>query len=87
MSAVDNDTEEYSWNIISKYFKHNPKALVEHHIDSYNLFVNKGNYIYFLEKYAQYIQPIANTFAYCFMPNHFHIAIQLNNNGLKVHRF
>jgi len=44
MSAVDNDTEEYSWNIISKYFKHNPKALVEHHIDSYNLFVNKGIY-------------------------------------------
>jgi len=38
------DTDEYSWNIINKYFKNNPQALVEHHIDSYNLFVNNGIY-------------------------------------------
>ena len=44
-----------------------------------NLFVNEGNYEFFLKKYNLYISPIANTLAYCLMPNHFHIAIKLNS--------
>ncbi len=44
------DIEEYSWDIINKYFKHNPKALVEHHLDSYNLFFNKDIYNIFKER-------------------------------------
>ena len=44
------DTEEYSWDIINKYFKDNPKALVEHHLDSYNLFFNKDIYNIFKER-------------------------------------
>ena len=44
-----------------------------------NLFVNDGNYIFFLQRYAFFISPIADTFAYCLMPNHFHIAIRIKS--------
>jgi len=42
-----------------------------------NLFVNKGNHKLFFEKYEYYINPIADTFAYCLMPNHFHFALRI----------
>ena len=41
------------------------------------LFYNDDNYNYFLELYSKYIEPIAHTFAYCLMPNHFHFVIQI----------
>ena len=41
-----------------------------------NLFNNDANYFFFLEKYKQYILPIADTFAYCLMPNHFHLFVR-----------
>lgn len=43
------------------------------------LFSNDGNYLYFLKKYKQYITPIADTFAYCLMPNHFHFALKIKD--------
>lgn len=42
-----------------------------------NVFVEQRNYPYFLKLYAHYILPIADTFAYCLMPNHFHLFIQV----------
>jgi putative transposase len=45
-------------------------------INSENIFKEIQNYKYFLEKYAKYIEPIAKTYAYCLLKNHFHIAIQ-----------
>ncbi|MFZ4706171.1 MAG: transposase, partial [Bacteroidales bacterium] len=55
-----------------------------------NLFYIPDNYDYFLQKYIQYIHPIAETFCYCLMPNHFHLLIRiksedelLNLTGLK----
>ena len=44
-----------------------------------NLFVNRGNFTYFLKRYAHYINPIADTFAYCLMPNHFHLAVRMKS--------
>jgi len=44
---------------------------------SENLFRSDANYNYFLKKYAEYIFPIAETFAYCLMPNHLHLAVQI----------
>mgnify|MGYP002713054064 CR=1 FL=1 len=41
-----------------------------------NLFVQQRNFPYFLQLYAKYIQPIAETFAYCLLPNHFHFALR-----------
>lgn len=41
-----------------------------------NLFVERRNYPYFLKLYAKHIQPVAETYAYCLLPNHFHFAIR-----------
>jgi len=43
-----------------------------------NIFKSDENFRFFLEKYNLYIQPVARTFAYCLMPNHFHFLIQVN---------
>lgn len=42
-----------------------------------DLFRNPGNYAYFLKKYGQYLGPVVDTFAYCLMPNHFHLMIRV----------
>lgn len=42
-----------------------------------NLFREDENYRYFLRKYSEYIHPIAETFAYCLMPNHVHFMIRV----------
>lgn len=41
------------------------------------LFMSTENYRYFLQKYREHISPIAHTFCYCLMPNHFHILIRI----------
>jgi putative transposase len=41
------------------------------------LFLSEENYRYFLMKYQQYIAPIADTFCYCLMPNHFHFLLRI----------
>ena len=40
-----------------------------------DVFFESGNYEYFLKLYQQYIHPIAETFAWCLLKNHFHILI------------
>jgi len=42
-----------------------------------NIFRKEANFGYFLEKYQLYISPIAETYAYCLMPNHFHLVIRI----------
>ena len=42
-----------------------------------NLFREEKNYIYFLEKYTYHIEPVAETFAYCLMPNHLHLMVKV----------
>jgi REP element-mobilizing transposase RayT len=41
------------------------------------LFLYDANYEFFLEKYKQHILPIADTFAFCLLPNHFHFLLQI----------
>lgn len=45
-----------------------------------NLFKRRENYIYFLRRYAEFINPIADTFAYCLMPNHLHFMVRIKKN-------
>lgn len=42
-----------------------------------NLFRSDENYRFFLKQYAYFIVPVADTFAYCLMPNHFHFLIRI----------
>lgn len=42
-----------------------------------NLFQESDNYRFFLQQWSKYVAPVANTFAYCLMPNHIHFLIQI----------
>ena len=42
-----------------------------------NVFIEDENYRFFLDKYNQYILPIAETYAYCLLPNHFHLVVRI----------
>jgi len=42
-----------------------------------NLFNENQNYLYFLQLYSSHIHPIADTFAYCLLPNHFHFLLRI----------
>jgi len=44
--------------------------------NSETLFKEPDNYKYFLSLYEKYIDPIADTLAYCLMSNHFHLVIK-----------
>ena len=70
-------------------------------INGTNLFYNKGNYEFFLHRYAEYVSPFVETYALCLLPNHFHLLVRVkefnhvssmedltgfkNLSGLKVH--
>jgi putative transposase len=43
------------------------------------IFVEERNYRYFLKLYAEHIEPIADTFAYCLLPNHFHFLVYIKD--------
>ena len=42
-----------------------------------NLFREERNYAYFLKLYTRHITPVAETFAYCLLRNHFHFLIRI----------
>jgi REP element-mobilizing transposase RayT len=46
-------------------------------INRQNLFIEDRNFRYFLELYAKHITPIAHTFAYCLLYNHFHFLVRI----------
>lgn len=63
-----------------------------------NVFRKEENFYFFLEKYRLYISPIAETYAYCLMPNHFHLVVRIrkrvvieelirNKNNLSKNNF
>ncbi len=48
-----------------------------HAVSNDSLFLSDENYSFFLKKYAQYVAPVVDTFAYCLLPNHFHFALRI----------
>ena len=49
-----------------------------------NIFLEERNYPYFLKLYAQHIEPVADTFAYCLLRNHFHLLVRIKDlTGLR----
>ena len=46
-----------------------------------NIFREEENYHYFLKRYAHYIYPVARTYAFCLMPNHFHFMVGIREEG------
>lgn len=45
-----------------------------------NIFFDTDNYYHFLKLYAKYINPIADTYAWCLLKNHFHIAVRIKTS-------
>ena len=50
-----------------------------------DVFRGKENYRFFLEKYRLYIYPIAETYAYCLMPNYFHLVVWIRKRESIIH--
>jgi putative transposase len=43
------------------------------------LFVEERNYYFFLDKLSYHILPVINMHAYCLMPNHFHLLVEVKS--------
>lgn len=46
-----------------------------------NIFKGKENYFYFLKQYEKYLNGVVDTYAYCLMPNHFHLLVRIKNSA------
>ncbi len=46
-------------------------------INGAKVFFEEKNYYYFLQKYARYVHPYVETFAYCLLDNHFHMLVSV----------
>jgi REP element-mobilizing transposase RayT len=46
-----------------------------------SIFKEEKNYQYFLDLYRKYIHPISHLYAYCLMPTHFHLLVQIKELG------
>jgi REP element-mobilizing transposase RayT len=53
-------------------------------INSCNIFFENDNYEHFYNLYERYIPPIADTYAWVLMPNHFHFLVYIRNNPDRV---
>jgi REP element-mobilizing transposase RayT len=42
-----------------------------------NIFLEERNYHYFMKLYTKYIAPVAETYAYCLLRNHFHLMVRI----------
>ncbi len=46
-----------------------------------DIFLESDNYYYFLRLYAKYIEPIAETYAWCLLKNHFHLLVRIKDKS------
>jgi len=50
-------------------------------INRENIFIEECNFTHFLNLYAKYIEPIADTYAYCLLRNHFHLLVRIKSEA------
>jgi putative transposase len=48
------------------------------------IFFSRENYIFFLQKIKTHILPFADILAFCLMPNHFHLMVEVNEVEVGV---
>jgi REP element-mobilizing transposase RayT len=53
--------------------------IYNHAVGGLDLFRDVNNYEYFLELYDKYISPVADTYAWVLMMNHFHLMVRIKN--------
>ena len=49
--------------------------------DGTDLFYQDRNYIFFLKKYDNYLSEYVDTYAYCLLPNHFHLLVRVKSKS------
>ena len=61
--------------------------IYNHAVGGRDLFRCADNYDYFLSLYDKYITSIADTYAWCLMPNHFHLLVRIKEEAdvVKLH--
>ncbi|WP_343612140.1 transposase [Chryseobacterium oranimense] len=65
------NTENFEYEYVYHIYSHaNGRDLI---------FREEENYKYFLDKLVKYIVPIAEIYAYCLMPNHFHLLVRFKS--------
>lgn len=55
--------------------------IYNHGVGNRNLFMKAENYEYFMDLYDEYISPVAETYAWCLMPNHFHLLARIKEEA------
>ncbi|PZX11797.1 hypothetical protein LX69_03030 [Breznakibacter xylanolyticus] len=52
-----------------------------HGVGGCDLFVEPEDYDYFLKLYGKYVSPVADTHAWVWLKNHFHVLVRVDENG------
>jgi putative transposase len=60
--------------------------IINRGINGEDLFVNPKDYEIFIKKLIQFTEPVAVVYAYCLMPNHFHILLKIKPLKLLPNR-
>ncbi|PQA91664.1 transposase [Chryseobacterium shigense] len=50
-------------------------------INGENIFKSDRNYLFFLNKISEFLIPVCDIYAYCLMPNHFHILVKVKSDS------
>ena len=48
------------------------------------VFYNRENYLFFLRKIRNHVQPYGNILAWCLMPNHFHLMVEVEKVAINA---
>ena len=74
----------FTMSVNEKYLAHFECGCIYHVYNKTNnkelLFQSYDNYLYFLKQYYQYISPVADTFAWNLLPDHFHFLIRIKSS-------
>ena len=58
-----------------------------HAVGHENLFREPENYLYFLRRYSERLYPFLETYAYCLLPNHFHLIVRVRSKEILFEQF
>ena len=61
--------------------------IYNHAVGKENLFDRDSDYIYFIDKFKQRLLPVCQVYAYCLLPNHFHLVLRFKELELIKNYF
>jgi len=75
MSKIDYYIPLYKNNIYHIYNRGNGKE---------KIYYKSENYLYFLTQYEKFISEFVDTFAFCLLPNHFHLLVRIKRGEPEI---